>query len=218
VKLYTFWRSNAAYRVRVAMNIKGIAFEKISIDLIKGDQFEAEFVKVNPARAVPALVLDDGGPALFESMAIMEYLEANHPQPPLLPRDERGRARVRALAQIVIADSHPLGVPRVRKMLTEGFKFDDAQLLRWQHHWHNEALTSLEGHLTRDRETGRYCHGDSVSMADICLAGQVISAQGLKVDLAPYPTVMRIAEACFAQDVFAREHMAKQPGAPGIPL
>jgi maleylacetoacetate isomerase len=216
VKLYTFWRSNAAYRVRVALNIKGIPFEKISIDLLKGDQFEAQFKAVNPARAVPALVLDDGGPALFESMAIMEYLEAVHPNPPLLPKDERDRARVRALAQIVVADSHPLGVPRVRKALIEDFNFDDAQLLRWQHKWHNEALVSLEGHLTRNRDTGRFCHGDAVTMADICLAGQVISAQGLKVDLSPYPTVVRIADTCFAQDVFAREHMSKQPGAPGV--
>lgn len=213
VKLYTFWRSNAAYRVRVALNIKGIPFEKISIDLLKGEQFAPEFQAVNPARAVPALVIEEGRPALFESMAILEYLEAVHPQPALLPADERGRARVRALAQIVVADAHPLTVPRVRKMLTEGFGFDEAQLLRWQHHWQNEALTSLEGHL-QDPATGRFCHGDAVSMADICLAGQVLAAQGLKVDLSPYPTVMRIADACLARDEFAREHMLKQPGAP----
>lgn len=218
MKLYTFWRSNATYRVRVALNIKGIAADKISIDLLKGDQFEADFLAVNPARAVPALVLDDGRPALFESMAIMEYLEEVHPSPPLLPRDPRDRARVRALAQIVVSDAHPLGVPRVRKMLTEGLGLDDKQLLKWQHHWQNEAMTSLEGHLARDRETGKFCHGDSVTMADICLAGQVIAAQMLKVDLSPYPTVSRIADACFAQDAFAGEHLLKQPGAPGVPL
>ena len=216
MKLYTFWRSNATYRIRVALNIKGLTAEKASIDLLAGDQFEAHFQAVNPARAVPALVLDDGGPALFESMAIMEYLEEVHPRPPLLPSDPRSRARVRALAQIVVADAHPLGVPRVRKLLTEGFKFDETQLARWQHHWQNEAMTSLEGHLARDRETGRFCHGDSVTMADICLAGHVIAAQMLKVDLKPYPTVARIAEECFAQDAFAREHLLKQPGAPGV--
>jgi len=217
VKLYTFWRSNATYRVRVALNIKGLTAEKASIDLLMGDQFEADFQAVNPARAVPALVLDDGGPALFESMAIMEYLEEVHPRPPLLPSDPRSRARVRALAQIVVADAHLLGVPRVRKLLTEGFKFDETQLARWQHHWQNEAMTSLEGHLARDRETGRFCHGEAVTMADICLAGHVIAAQMLKVDLKPYPTVSRIAEECFAQDAFAREHLLKQPGAPGVP-
>lgn len=218
MKLYTFWRSNATYRVRVALNIKGLKADRISIDLLKGDQFVPEFVAVNPARAVPALVLDDGGPPLSGSMAIMEYLEEVHPQPPLLPSGARDRARVRALAQIVIADAHPLGVPRVRKMLTEGFKFDEAQLLRWQHHWQNEALTSLEGNLARDRETGKFCHGDTVTMADICLAGQVIAAQMLKVDLSPYPTVARIAEACFAHEAFAPEHLLKQPGAPGQPV
>jgi maleylacetoacetate isomerase len=216
VKLYTFWRSNAAYRVRVALNIKGIAFEKVSIDLLKGEQFDAAFRSVNPARAVPALTLDDGKPALFESMAILEYLEEAHPQPALLPSDLRGRARVRALAQIVVADGHPLQVPRVRKMLVEGFKFDEPQLARWQTHWYEESLVSLEEHLARDAETGRFCHGDSVTMADICLAGWVIGAQGMKLDLSPYPTVKRIAEACFARDEFAREHMSKQPGAPGV--
>jgi len=217
MKLYTFWRSNAAYRVRVALNIKGIPFEKVSIDLLKGEQFAAGFRDVNPARAVPALDLDDGKPALFESMAILEYLEETHPQPALLPGDARGRARVRALAQIVVADGHPLQVPRVRKMLVEGFKFDEAQLAHWQTHWYQESLISLEEHLARDAETGRFCHGDSVTMADICLAGWIIGAQGQKVDLAPYPTVMRIAKACFAMDEFAREHMSKQPGAPGAP-
>lgn len=217
MKLYTFWRSNATYRVRVALNIKGLSAEKVSIELLKGEQFLADFLAVNPARAVPALVLDDGGPPLFESMAIMEYLEEIHPRPPLLPSDPRERARVRALAQIVVADAHPLGVPRVRKLLTEGFKFDETQLLRWQHHWQNEAMTSLEGHLARDTDTGRFCHGDAVTMADICLAGHVIAAQMLKVDLKPYPTVSRIAEECFAQDAFAREHLLKQPGAPGVP-
>lgn len=217
MKLYTFWRSNATYRVRVALNLKGLTAEKVSIELLKGEQFLPDFQAVNPARTVPALVLDDGGPPLFGSMAIMEYLEEVHPRPPLLPSDSRSRARVRALAQIVVADAHPLGVPRVRKLLTEGFKFDETQLLRWQHHWQNEAMTSLEGHLARDGETGRFCHGDSVTMADICLAGHVIAAQMLKVDLKPYPTVARIAEECFAQDAFAREHLLKQPGAPGVP-
>lgn len=216
MQLYTFWRSNAAYRVRVALNLKGIPFDRVSIDLLKGEQFAASFRAVNPARAVPALVLDDGKPALFESMAILEYLEEAHPNPALLPSDLRGRARVRALAQIVVADGHPLQVPRVRKMLVEDFKFDEAQLARWQSHWYHESLISLEEHLARDAETGTFCHGDSITMADICLAGWVIGAQGLKTDLSPYPTVMRIAQACFAKDEFAREQMSRQPGAPGV--
>jgi maleylacetoacetate isomerase len=214
VKLYTFWRSLATYRVRVALNLKGIGgIETVSLDLLKGDQLEAGYVKVNPQRVVPALVLDDGRPPLFQSMAIMEYLEETHPSPPLLPQDARGRARVRGLSQIVVADAHPLSVPRIRKYLTEVAGFDQERLNAWIGHWQTEALKSLEGHLARDPDTGRYCHGDALTLADICLASQAVAAGFFKLDLAAYPTVKRIAEACLAQDAFAREHPSKQPGA-----
>jgi maleylacetoacetate isomerase len=214
VKLYTFWRSLATYRVRVAMNIKGLTTETVDIDLIKGDQHEAAFKAVNPARAVPALVLDDGGPALFQSTAIMEYLEEVHPHPAILPSESRARARVRALSQIVISDSHPLSVPRIRKYLTESASFDQPKLNAWISHWQNEALRSLEGHLARDRETGTYCHGETITMADICVASQGVAAGMFKLDMTPYPTVARIVKTCFAQEAFAREHPLKQSGAP----
>jgi maleylacetoacetate isomerase len=196
------------------MNIKGLVAETVDIDLIKGDQHEAAYKAVNPARAVPALILDDGGPPLFQSTAIMEYLEEVHPRPPILPGDPRARARVRALSQIVISDSHPLSVPRIRKYLTESATFDEPKLNAWIAHWQNEALRSLEGHLSRDKETGAYCHGDSVTMADICVASQGVAAGMFKIDMAPYPTVDRIVKTCFAQEVFAREHPLKQRGAP----
>jgi maleylacetoacetate isomerase len=214
VKLYTFWRSLATYRVRVALNLKGIGgVELINIDLLKGDQHQSDYLKVNPQRVVPALVLDDGKPPLFQSMAIMEYLEETHPEPALLPKDPRGRARVRALSQIVISDAHPLSVPRIRKYLLETAKWDQEQLNAWIQNWQVEALRSLEGHLSRDAETGKYCHGDSLTIADICLASQAVASGMFKLDLGSYPTVKRIAEACFAQDAFAREHPLKQPGA-----
>jgi maleylacetoacetate isomerase len=214
VKLYTFWRSLATYRVRVVLNLKNIGgIETVSIDLLKGDQLQSEYLKINPQKVVPALVLDDGKPPLFQSMAIMEYLDETHPEPPLLPKDARGRARVRGLAQIVIADAHPLSVPRIRKYLTEVEHWEHERLNAWIGHWQAEALGSLEGHLVRDPDTGRYCHGDTLTLADICLASQAVAAGFFKLDLTPYPTVKRIAEACFAQDAFAREHPSKQPGA-----
>lgn len=215
MRLYTFWRSLATYRVRVALNLKRIAdVETVSVDLLKGDQLEADFVRVNPQKVVPALALDDGKPALFQSMAIMEYLEEIHPTPPLLPEGARARARVRGLAQIVVSDAHPLSVPRIRKYLGEVAHFDQSQLDAWIKHWQLEALRSLEGHLAGDPATGAYCQGDSVTLADICLASQAVAAGFFKLDLSEYPTVKRIAEACFAQDAFAREHPARQPGAP----
>ncbi|MBN8919493.1 MAG: maleylacetoacetate isomerase [Rhizobiales bacterium] len=214
MKLYTFWRSLATYRVRVALNLKGIGgVELVNIDLLKGDQHDAEYQRVNPARAVPALVLDDGGPALFQSIPIMEYLDETHPNPPLLPKDPRGRARVRALSQIVVSDSHPLSVPRIRKYLFETAKWDQTQVNDWIQNWQVEALRSLEGHLSRDKETGRFCHGDGVTMADICLASQAVAAGFFNIDMAPYPAVKRIIDNCFAMDEFAREHPSRQPGA-----
>lgn len=214
MKLYTFWRSIATFRVRIALNLKGITpDETVDIDLIKGRQREADYRAVNPQMAIPALI-DGDGPLLFQSMAIMEYLDEIHPQPPLLPKTPRDRARVRGLSLIAVADAHPMSVPRVRNYLTNEFKFSQEQLLTWIRHWQNEALTALETHLSRDRETGRYCHGDQITMADICLAGQVVGSQFFDVDLAPYPTARRIVDTCFQNDAFARAHPLKQPGAP----
>jgi maleylacetoacetate isomerase len=214
MKLYGFWRSLATYRVKVAMALKGVKAEEVSIDLLKGRQHDREYTAVNPQAVVPALVLDDGGAPLFQSMAIMEYLEETHPQPPLLPKDPRGRARVRGLALIAAADGHPLVVPRIRNYLEQQMHADEAARNRWLQHWTLKALQDIEAHLKNEKETGRFCHGNSPTLADICLAGQVVGAIGyFKCDVSSVPTAMRIYEECMKLDAFSGPHPLKQPGA-----
>jgi maleylacetoacetate isomerase len=213
MKLFSFWRSLATYRVRIAMNLKGITpDEVIDINLMKGQQRDEAFRKVNPMMAIPALV-DGDGSALFESLAIIEYLDETHPNPPLLPNDPKGRARARGIAQIVACDSHPLVVPRVREHLAHEYKFDEATVTKWAQHWHRAALTALET-ILQDKATGKFAQGDSVTIADICLASQGAGANFFKVDLAPFPTFKRIVDACNQIDAFAKAHPLKQPGAP----
>ena len=213
MELFSFWRSLATYRVRIALNLKGLNAEVIEVNLMKGHQRDPQFRAVNPMMAIPALV-DGEGPALFESLAIIEYLDEVHPKPPLLPSDPKARARVRGLAQIVAADSHPLIVPRVREYLAAEFKVDEAGVMKWAQHWHKAALTGLEQHLASEKDTGTYCQGEQITLADICLASQAAGASFFKVDLAPYPTVARIVATCMKNDAFARAHPLKQPGAP----
>ena len=214
MKLFSFWRSLATYRVRIALNLKGVTpDEVIEVNLMKGHQREAEFRKINPMMAIPALIEDDGT-VLFESLAILEYLDETHPNPPLLPKEPKARARVRGLAQIIACDTHPLIVPRVREYLAHEYKIDEAGVLKWGHHWHTAALAALETHLSGSKQTGRYCQADTITIADICLAGQAVGAAYFKCDLAPYPTVKRIVEELNKIDAFARAHPLKQPGAP----
>jgi maleylacetoacetate isomerase len=213
MKLFSFWRSQATYRVRIALNLKGLVPEVIEVNLLKGHQRDPKFREINPMMSLPALV-DGEGPALFESLAIIEYLDEVYPEPPLLPTDPRARARVRGLAQIVACDSHPLVVPRVREYLGSEFKADEAAIQKWAQHWHEAALTALEEHLSTEKDTGTYCQGDQITIADICLASQVSGANLFKVDLSPFPTVVRIAATCAKNDAFARAHPLKQPGAP----
>lgn len=214
MKLFSFWRSLATFRVRIALNLKGITpDEVIDVNLMKGQQREDAFRKINPMMALPALIEDDGT-VLFESLAILEYLDETHPNPPLLPKDPKARARVRGLAQIIACDTHPLIVPRVREYLAHEYKVDEAGVLKWGHHWHVEALKALEANLATSKQTGRYCQGDQITIADICLAGQAAGSTYFKVDLAPFPTVKRIVDTCMANDAFARAHPMKQPGAP----
>jgi maleylacetoacetate isomerase len=214
MKLFSFWRSLATFRVRIALNLKGLApDEVVDIDLMAGKQREDAFRAVNPQMLIPALI-DGEEPVLFQSLAIMEYLDETHPQPPLLPPTPRARARVRALAQIVACDSHPLLVPRVREYLEHELKLDEPPRLKWIHHWIGAALQALEANLAGHRETGRYCQGDAVTIADICLVSQTTGANFFKYDLAPFPTVRRIADTCMQNDAFARAHPLRQPGAP----
>jgi maleylacetoacetate isomerase len=214
MKVFSFWRSLATYRVRIALNLKGITpDEVIDVNLMKGEQREAKFRAINPMMAIPALVEDDGT-VLFESLAIIEYLDETHPQPPLLPKDPKARARVRGLSQIVACDSHPLVVPRVREYLAHEYKVDEAGVIKWAQHWHKAALTALETNLASSKDTGTYCQGEQITMADICLASQATGANFFKIDLAPFPTFARIAATCAKIDAFARAHPLKQPGAP----
>jgi len=202
--------------VRTALALKGLDAEQISINLLEGKQHSSEYKAVNPQGVVPALVVDGGAP-LFQSMAILEYLEETHPRPPLLPKDPFGRARVRGLAQIVVSDGHPLVVPRIRGYLEKEMRQDEPARNKWLAHWTKEALEGLEAHLAKEKETGRFCHGDAVTIADICLASQVFGAKFFNVATAGVPTVMRIFGECMKIDAFDRSQPLKQPDAPKSP-
>jgi maleylacetoacetate isomerase len=213
IRLYGFWRSMAAYRVRVALNLKGVAVEEVALDLNAGDQFAPDFLAINPEGAVPALV-EDGQPALTQSMAILEYLEERFPEPALLPDDLAGRARVRSLCALVVSDTHPLIVPRVHKYLADEGGFDTARFRAWASHWIGRGLGALETRLGRDAATGAFSHGDRVTFADLTLASLAVPAQTLGFELAPYPTVSRIVAACAGLAAFEAAHPMTQAGAP----
>ena len=214
MKMYGFWRSLATYRVRVALAIKGIPVEEIPINLLQGKQNTDEYRAVNPQGVLPALLVDNG-PPLFQSMAILEYLEEIQPRPALLPADPRGRARVRGLAQICVSDGHPLVVPRIRNYLEKELRIDEAARNRWLAHWSLLALEAVEAHLAKEPETGRFCHGDAPTLADICVASQVIGAMNyFNCDTSGVPTVMRVFAECMKIDAFDRARPLNQPDAP----
>jgi maleylacetoacetate isomerase len=211
MKLYTYYRSQASYRVRIALNLKGLAREESYLHLEKGDQFAAEYQALNPQMMVPTLI--DGEMELFQSLAILEYLDEHYPQPPLLPADPEARAWVRGLALINVADSHPLIVPRVRHYLTDVLKLGEAPLLAWIGHWLGLGLEAIEARLARHRESGNFCHGSGPTIADICLVTQVTPAKTFNCPLDAYPRVMRVYDTCMATPAFADAHPAKQPDA-----
>lgn len=213
MKLFGYWRSLATFRVRIALNLKGLSAEETSIDLATGQQRSADYAATNPQMVLPALV-DGEGPALFQSLAILEYLEERHPEPPLLPADPRSRARVRGLAQIVACDAHPLVVPRVREFLASEFSLTEAQRLQWIRHWIGAGLRAIETHLARDRETGLYCHGDTISIADVCVVSQAVGNTLFEGTMKEFPTTAKIVDRCLALDAFARAHPLRQPGSP----
>jgi maleylacetoacetate isomerase len=211
--LYGFWRSLATYRVRVALALKGLKAQEVSINLLRGMQHDDAYKALNPQCVVPTLQIDNA-PPLFQSLAILEYLEETQPEPPLLPKDPPGRARVRGLSLIVACDGHPLIVPRIRDYLEKEMHQDEAARNRWLQHWTLQALAALESHLAGERETGRFCHGDTTTFADICLAGQVFAAGYFNASISAMPTVSRIFEACMRIDAFDRSQPLKQPDAP----
>ena len=211
--LYGNWRSLATYRVRVALALKAIPHQVVGIDMAAGEHHGARFKAINPQGVLPAL--DDGhGAVLFQSLGIIEYLDETHPTPPLLPADAAGRARVRGLAQIHAADVHPLLVPRVRNHLQKDAGLDDVALQRWLERALLTGLDAIEANLAHSPHTGEFCHGNTPTLADICLASQIIAMQFFKVDGSAYPTAQRIYTACEKLPEFAGAHPLKQPGAP----
>jgi maleylacetoacetate isomerase/maleylpyruvate isomerase len=213
MKFYSFWRSLASFRVRIALNLKNLPSEVTFVDLDADAHRTEEYRRINPQMALPALV-DADGTTLFQSLAIIEYLEEKHPTPPLLPPDARGRARVRALALMVACEGHPLLTPRVRRYLDRELNLRDEQQAAWRRHWTIETMTALEGHLAGYNDTGRFCHGDHPSLADICMVGHVTAAINQQIDLARWPTVKRIFETAMALPAFAKAHPLAQPDTP----
>lgn len=209
MKLYGYFRSSAAFRVRIALNLKGLRYEAAFIHLRRGDQRLPEFLGVNPQGLVPALEI--GGERLIQSLSIIEYLDETHPEPPLLPDDAAGRARVRALAAIVACDIHPLNNLRVLRYLTRQLGHDQAAVESWYNHWIAEGFAALEALLAGDPRTGAFCHGDRPGLADTALVPQVVNAERYRLDLSPYPTITRIFDTCMKLDAFAAAHPARQP-------
>lgn len=212
MKLYDYFRSSAAYRVRIALALKGLAPERAFVHLRRGAQRADDYLRVNPQGLVPALELDDGT-VLTQSLAIVEYLDETHPEPPLLPADAAGRARVRAIACAIACDIHPVNNLRVLEYLTGTLGQTPAVRDGWYRYWIDLGFEALEMQLARDRATGRYCHGDAPTLADVCLVPQVANARRMNVDLAPYPTLVRIDAALQALPAFAAAAPSRQPDA-----
>ena len=211
--LYGFWRSQATFRLRVALNLKGIAYSEIPVDLDAGEQNADEFRKLNPMGSVPALLVE--GEPLTQSLAVLEYLEETHPEPALLPGDPRGRARVRSLAAIAASDTHPLIVPRIRRYLAAHAGFEAAQWKAWQTQWISDGLKGCEARLARDSATGSHCHGDAPTFRDICLAGLVAGAEAFSIEVDGIPTVRRIVGLCMATAPFEAARAVHQVDYPG---
>jgi maleylacetoacetate isomerase/maleylpyruvate isomerase len=211
MELYSYFRSSASYRVRIALALKGLEVEYRAVHLAKNEQFAPPFSERNAARLVPLLV--DGEHALAQSMAIIEYLDETHPEPPLLPRDPFGRAWVRALAQDIACEIHPLNNLRVLRYLVHDLKLPEDDKNRWYRHWVETGLEVVERKLAAHADTGRFCHGDTPTMADCVLVPQIHNAQRFECRLDHVPTVMRIFEACMSLDAFARTQPSMCPDA-----
>ena len=213
MQLYTYYRSQASFRVRIALNLKGLSRDDVFLHLEKGDQFAPTYKALNPQMVVPTLI--DGERRLFQSLAILEYLDEKYPEPPLLPppSDLAARAWVRGFVLINIADSHPLIVPRVRHYFDDVLQLDEAAKLAWIRHWIEAGLAAMETLLAGHPESGDFCHGAAPTIADIGLVTQVTPAKNFGADLAPYARVMRIYDCCMAIPAFADAAPARQPDA-----
>jgi maleylacetoacetate isomerase len=213
MKLYDYYRSSAAYRVRIALNLKGIVpDERTFVHLRMGNQRAQDYLALNPQGLVPALALDDGA-VMTQSLAIIEYLEETHPAPPLLPADPVARARVRGIALAIACEIHPLNNLRVLHYLTGTLGVSSEQKDGWYRYWVDVGLEALETQLAREAATGHFCHGDAPSLADLCLVPQIANARRFSIDLSPYATLTRIEAACLALPAFATAAPERQPDA-----
>lgn len=210
MKLHGYFRSSAAYRVRIALNLKGLTYDQASIHLRKGDQFSDAYRKLNPAGLVPAL--EDGPHVLTQSLAIVEYLEETHPSPPLLPRSPADRARVRAIALAIACDIHPLDNLRVLVYLEKRLGHDQKTRDAWFAHWIDLGFAAIE-RLLGDGRTGKFCHGDAPGLADLCLVPQVANAGRVNLDMTRYPTIARINAECAKLPAFQKALPQNQPDA-----
>lgn len=217
MKLYSFFRSSAAYRVRIALNLKGLPYEMIPIHLVKngGEQLTSGYRELNPMALVPAFIDDEteNSGVLTQSLAIIEYLEEKYPASPLLPANPSDRAYVRSIALSIACDIHPLNNLRVLRYLVRNLNVSEDDKNVWYRHWVEQGLASIEAMLTKDPRVGKFCFGDSPTLADCCLVPQIANAQRFNCDLSQVPTVMRINDACIALDAFANAAPANQPDA-----
>jgi maleylacetoacetate isomerase/maleylpyruvate isomerase len=216
-ELFSYWRTSATYRVRVAFNLKGVRPRETDVDIDAGQQHGEAFRKINPLGAIPALI--DHGPGqshvpMTQSLALLEFLDETYASPPLLPPDPHGRARVRSLAQMLAVDTHPLITPRVKKYLTTAGGFDADAWRAWQIQWFGAGLRAVEQRLAGEPGTGRFCHGDAPTVADICLASVMIVMRVFKIRIDDIPTVDRIMAECEALPAFAAADPSRQAGAP----
>lgn len=202
MEIYGYQLSQATMRVRIAANLKNVTFTEKFLDLVKGDQFDEAFRAVNPQQVVPAIILEGQSTPLFQSMAILEYLEETYPTPALLPPEPADRAWVRGMSQILIADTHRYVVPSSRNYLTKTLGHSEEELLEWIHHWIGRGLLAFEQHLSADGKCGQYCFGSQPGLADICLFPQIVGAKRFKVALDKYPLLMKIFENCMSLDEF----------------
>ncbi|MBN8531129.1 MAG: maleylacetoacetate isomerase [Alphaproteobacteria bacterium] len=213
MKLYSYYRSSASYRLRIALALKGLPYDTEPINLLKREEHEATYRAINPQMLVPSLALDDGT-VLTQSLSIMEYLEEVYPNPPLLPADSLGRARVRALALAVACEIHPLNVPRVLNHLVAEFSCTDEAKNRWMARWISEGFAAIETLLAHPA-TGAFCHGNMPTLADCLLIPQVFNALRFQVAMDPYPAIRRIYDHALAHPAFLAASPENQPDTPG---
>lgn len=209
--LYDYWRSSAAYRVRIALNVKELPYQSVPINLLKGEQQGEQYKALNPQGAVPMLVAGDQ--RITQSLAIIEYLEETHPMPALLPKGAEARAAARAMAMVVACDIHPIINPRVQKYVTDRLGHNEDEKIAWYAHWVSEGLRALETLVKQHGSTGRFCLGDAPTVADLCLIPQMYNARRFNVPVDGFPTLVAIDAHCSALPAFDKARPEKQPDA-----